>query len=172
MVWLRQHLTPGADGPQAGLSYVDAAGVSHPTHALAPDYQRCGHPGPDHSYTGGRIALAGGACDGWLRVPGNDPYAIGYYTGADLAFLGPAATAWTTCDRYSAAIMAETYPNRIYRHAAQTDRLVNQFAVCSLPTIWDRLAEHGLAGRYYVSDVPTVALWGLKYLSISRSPGT
>jgi phospholipase C len=159
---------PGADGKQAGLSYADAAGVSHPTYPLAPDYQGCGHPSPDHSYTGGRIALAGGACDGWLRVPGNDPYAIGYYTSADLAFLGPAAAAWTACDRYFAAIMSETYPNRIYQHAAQTDRLVNRFGLCSLPTIWDRLAAHGLAGRYYYSDVPAVALWGLKYLSISR----
>jgi phospholipase C len=159
---------PGADGKQAGLAYRDSAGVSYPTHALAPDYQGCGHPSPDHSYTGGRIALAGGACDGWLRVPANDPYAIGYYTRADLAFLGLAASAWTTCDHYFAAIMSETYPNRIYQHAAQTDRLVNHFALCSLPTIWDRLAEHGLAGRYYFNDVPTVALWGLKYVSISR----
>ncbi len=37
---------PGTDGRQAGLSYLDAAGVSHPTHALAPDFQGCGHQDP------------------------------------------------------------------------------------------------------------------------------
>ncbi|MEA2305947.1 MAG: phospholipase, partial [Solirubrobacteraceae bacterium] len=42
---------PHADGRQAGLSYPDAAGVRHPTHALAPDFQGCGHADPDHSYT-------------------------------------------------------------------------------------------------------------------------
>jgi phospholipase C len=37
-----------------------------------------------------------------------------------------------------------------------------------LPTIWDRLAEHSLQGHYYFSDVPFIALWGAKYLRISR----
>ena len=46
-----------------------------------------------------------------------------------------------------AAIMSATFPNRIYQHAAQTDRLSNSIAMCVLPTIWDRLAERGLQGR-------------------------
>src|SRR5258706_6700822 len=91
---------PGADGTQAGLSYVDAADQSHSTHALAPDYQGCGHPDPDHSYEGGRVEYDDGACDGWLRAGSNDEYAIGYYTRPDLRFFGRAAPAWTTCDRY------------------------------------------------------------------------
>src|SRR5712672_1359818 len=70
---------PGAGGRQAGLSYVDNAGIRHPTHALAPDYQGCGHPDPDHSYEGGRLEFDNGACDGWLRAGSNDSYAIGYY---------------------------------------------------------------------------------------------
>ena len=45
-------------------------------------------------------------------------------TDAILNFLlGQAAPAWTTCDNYFSALMAPTYPNRIYQHAAQTDRL-------------------------------------------------
>src|SRR3954468_2494841 len=70
---------PGADGRQSGLTYVDAAGVAHPTYPLAPDYQGCGHPDPDHSYDGARVEYDGGACDGWLRAGSNDVYAIGYY---------------------------------------------------------------------------------------------
>jgi len=159
---------PGADGRQAGLAFADRQGLFQPTYPLAPDYQGCGHPDPDHSYEGGRVEYDNGACDGWLRAGNNDSYAIGYYTEPDLQFLAPAARSWTTCDRYFAAIMAETFPNRIYQHAAQTDRLDNSLALATLPTIWDRLAEHGLRGRYYYSDVPLLALWGAKYVPIGR----
>jgi phospholipase C len=159
---------PAADGMQGGLTYLDRAGVPHRTHPLAPDYQGCAHPDPDHSYEGGRVEYDGGACDGWLRAGANDDYAIGYYKRKNLAFLGSAVRDWTTADRYFAAIMAETFPNRIYQHAAQTDRIRNTFEPSTLPTIWDRLAAAGLDGRYYYSDTPFLALWGPKYLPISR----
>jgi phospholipase C len=159
---------PGADGKQSGLSYTDRAGMVQPTHPLAPDFQGCGHPDPDHSYSAGRVEFNSGACDGWLKAGSNDVYSIGYYTQSDLSFLGRAATNWLACDGYFAAIMAGTYPNRIYQHAAQTDRLDNSLAISTLPTIWDRLAAKGLTGRYYVSDIPMLALWGVKYLPITR----
>ena len=160
---------PGANGRQAGLSYTDGAGVAHPTYPLAPDYQGCGYANPDNSYSGGRVQYDNGACDGWLRAGTNDLFPIGYYTKPDLAFLGQAAPAWTTFDHYFAAIMAPTYPNRIYQYAAQTDRLDDSLLPLStLPTIWDRLAERGIEGRYYFSDLPTVALWGAKYVPIAR----
>lgn len=156
---------PGADGRQAGLSYSDETGP-HPTHPLAPDYQGCGHPDPDHSYAGGRVEYNGGACDGWLRAGENDLYAIGYYTQNDLPFYAGAANRWTTCDRFFSSIMAGTYPNRFYLNAAQTDRLSNTVVLSTLPTIWDRLAEKSLPAKYYFSDVPFLALWGLKHASV------
>jgi phospholipase C len=160
---------PGADGQQKRLTYLDGAGVPHRTHHLAPEFQGCDHPDPDHSYEGGRVEYNGGAADGWLRAGDNDEYAIGYYTRRDLDFFGPAAPAWTTCDRYFSAIMAPTFPNRMYQHAAQTDRLDNALELSTLPTIWDRLAEAGLEGRYYFSDAPFLALWGPRYLPIART---
>ena len=158
---------PDADGRQAGLTYFDPAGTGHQTYPLAPDFQGCGHSDPDHSYEGGRIEYDGGRCDGWLRA--NDVYSIGYYRQEDLAFLGRAVPQWTSFDRYFCAILAPTFPNRIYQHAGQTDRLSNTFDISTLPTIWDRLAGRGLAGRYYYSDLPFLGLWGPKYLSISRT---
>ena len=157
---------PGADGEQAGLSYPDSNGVLQPTHALAPDFQGCSFGDPDHSYDGGRAEYDGGRADGWLQV--NDVFSIGYYTQADLAFWGRAVPLWTTFDRYHAAILSETIPNRIYQHAGQTDRLSNTFDISHLPTIWDRLSAAGLKGRYYFSDLPFLALWGFKHLGISR----
>ena len=159
---------PGADGQQAGAAYPDRTGAMQPTHRLAPDFQGCGHPDPGHSYRGSRIAYHDGAVDGWLQAGANDTYAIGYYTAADLAFLGQAAPAWTVCDHYFAAVMGESFPNRLYQHCAQTDRLSNTDTLTTLPTIWDRLADARLEGRYYFSDAPFLGLWGTKYLSITR----
>jgi phospholipase C len=159
--WVR-----GADGRQARLRFVDRYGVPHTTWHLS-DFQGCAHPDPDHSYEGGRIEFNRGKCDGWLRAGVNDPFAIGYYSAADLDFWRQASADWTVCDRYFAATMAETYPNRFYQHAARTDRIHNSTDISILPTIWDRLADAGLRGRYYFSDVPFTALWGTKYLPIS-----
>jgi phospholipase C len=158
---------PGANGVQAGLSYTDTSGSTYPTYALS-DYQGCGHADPDHSYAGGRVQYDNGKCDGFLQTaPAGDTFPIGYYQQSDLAFLGQAAPGWTTFSGYFAAIMAETFPNRIYQHAAQTDRLSNSTTISKLPTIWDRLADHSISRRYYYSDIPLLALWGSKYLSIS-----
>jgi len=159
---------PHADGRQEGLVFRDGSGIPHTTFRLAPDYQGCAHSDPDHSYPGGRIEFAGGACDGWLRAGDNDVFSIGYYKRNDLAFLGIAARQWTVCDRYFASILSETVPNRMYEYCAQTDRLDDSLAPSSLPTIWDQLAAAGVSARYYFSDVPFVALWGLTYLPISR----
>src|SRR4051794_41254248 len=43
---------PGANGRQAGLTYLDDGGVPHDTHHLS-DWQGCGFNDPDHSYTAG-----------------------------------------------------------------------------------------------------------------------
>lgn len=169
---------PGANGQQAGLSYNNTAGASHPTHALAPDYQGCGFLDPGHSYSDGRVQYHGGACDGFLfngsdasdtnPNQANDIYAIGYYGQSDVAFLGAAGPAFTVCDNYFCGIMAETYPNRFYMHAAQTDRLENNTTISTLPTIWSRLEEKGFSGRYYFSDLPFLGLWGTRYANISK----
>ena len=130
---------PGADGKQAGLSYVDRYGARHVTHHLGITAS-CGFNDPDHSYEGGRVELNGGRCNGWLRAGQNDSLSIGYYDQADLAFLGSAVPDWTTFDRYFSAVMAETYPNRFYLHGGRTDRLHNGDRTLSqpfpYPTIW------------------------------------
>ncbi|MFE3257073.1 alkaline phosphatase family protein [Nocardia sp. NPDC059229] len=158
---------PGANGKQAGLTFTDRNGAAHNTFHLATT-QGCQYNDPDHSFEGGRVEYNDGKCDGWLRAGTNDEFSIGYYERGDLGFYGNAAPAWTVCDNYFSAIMAETYPNRFYQHAAQTDRIHNSTTISTLPTIWDRLAAAGIQGRYYFYDTPFLALWGSRYLSISR----
>ncbi len=160
---------PGADGKQAGLSYVDSTGASHSTFPLAPDFQGCSYNDPDHSYDGSRVAWNNGACDGWLRAGKNDVYSIGYYKQADLPFMGHAAPTFTTCDRYFAPILAPTFPNRFYLHAGVTDRLTNAFTRNYSTTIWDRLAAARVRGGYYCGNVNFLLLWNQKYNSITHT---
>jgi phospholipase C len=160
---------PRADGRQAGLWFTDNNGDRHRTYTLAPDFQGCGHPDPDHSYDGGRVQFNNGACDGFLRSGDNDVFAIGYYRHTDLDFLGRATHDWTTGDRYFCSILGPTFPNRFFQHAAQSDRISNTLVLNTTPTIWDRIAAAGLTGRYYYSDLPFIGLWGAKYLPIART---
>ncbi len=158
---------PGGDGIQQGAEYVDKQGLMHPTWPLAPEWQGCRYRDPDHSYNGGRIQYADGACDGWLLARSDDLFPIGYYRQQDLGFYGGAAPDWTACDRYFCSCMGPTYPNRIYQHAGATDRLTNTLVACNLPTIWDRLLAKGLTGRYYYNDLPVTALFGSRLLELS-----
>jgi phospholipase C len=138
---------------------------------LYPNFQGCGCNDPDHSYSGGRTEYDRGNCDGWLKV--NDIFSIGYYVQTNLPFFGQIAPIWTVCDNYFAAIMAETQPNRIYQHAAQTDCLTNrgpsEFAPIignpiSLPTIWDTLVNSNISAAYYHAGVArALDYWGLTY---------
>jgi phospholipase C len=159
---------PNANGKQAGLTYVDNSGGSHSTHSLSPDNTGCPHPDPDHSYNGARVEYDGGAMDGFLQAGSNDVYSIGFYGEADIPFYAALARNYTTCDQYFASILGPTFPNRLFLHAAQTDRLDDSINFTSLPTIWDRLAAAGVSGNYYFSNVPFTALWGTKYLGISK----
>ena len=161
---------PHANGKQAGLTYYDKLNQPHPTYHLT-DYQNCALEDPDHSYPGARAQYENGACDGWLKAGTNDLFPIGYYGQRDLSFLGKSAPDWTVCSNYFAGLLAPTYPNRLYQHSAQTDRLDDSTTVSTLPAIWDRLAAAGLSGLYYYNDIPFTALWGSRFLGISRPYG-
>ena len=157
---------PGANGRQAGLTYLDSQGGAHQTARLT-TYVGCSHPDPDHSYAGGRSEYDNGKMDGWLRTTTNDSFSIGYYIEEDLPFFSALARNFTTLDNYFASILSSTFPNRVFQHAAQTDRLSNTIDFSTLPTIWDNLAAAGVSHKYYFSNVPFLALWGDKYLGIS-----
>src|SRR4051795_893512 len=167
---------PGADGRQAGLSYVDKSGKTWDTQPLAPDWQGCGHPDPDHSWDGGRGQLNGGRCDGFLKT-GNDVFGISYYREKDLGFIPAAARAFTTYDRFHCSLMAATLPNREYMHAAesygQTDNNLppqTEYQT-GFPdnTIFAALDAAGVSNRYFFNDVPVSALWGAPGLARSGS---
>jgi phospholipase C len=167
---------PGADGKQAGLNYTNNYGQAFATWPLAPHFQGCSCDLPDQS-PGALLEFNHGACDGWLRANTNGLFTIGYYVQTNLDFFGQIAPAWTACDRYYCALMAETQPNRIYQHAAQTDALTNRITISlTLPTIWDRLSQSNINARYYYAGLyragSLLTLWGIStYNSINFQIG-
>ncbi|HEX4231305.1 MAG TPA: alkaline phosphatase family protein [Bryobacteraceae bacterium] len=157
---------PGADGIQAGQTYLDKDGHAQATHELAPDFTGCAFPDPDHSYSGGRVEYGNGQMNGFLLTASPGLNAIGYYKETDLPFRSALARNYVTCDRYFCSTLAPTFPNRIFQHSGQTDRLGDDLSICSLPTIWDNLRAADVSHKYYFSNIPYLALWGLKYLDI------
>jgi phospholipase C len=177
---------PGADG-RHDLTFVSSVdGNRYPNYPLAPDFQGCGYSDPDHSWEGWLVEYNDGRLDGFLQrptTPANIPgvtlaaantFPIGYYTNRnpdgtrkllpDLPVIGALAEQYTTLDRYFCAFAGETYPNRFYQHAGQTDRDHNSEAPSTLPTIWDQLSpipnSQGIpTGGYYYRDAPFLALW-------------
>jgi phospholipase C len=158
-----------ADGQQAGLTFLDTNGVAHPTHSLSGDNTGCPGADPDHSWSGARIEYNGGLMNGFLLDPSNDTYCIGYYGQQDIPFYSALAQNYTTCNRYFPSILGPTFANRMFIHAAQTDRLTDSIAPTSLPTIWDNLAAANVSGAYYFNNVPYLALWGIKYIGITKT---
>src|SRR5207253_9780379 len=96
-------------------------------------------------------------------------FALRHLRRDGLACPGRPVSRWAWFDRYFCPLLGRTSSSRVYQHAGQPDRLSDTPAPSTLPTIWDRLAARGLAGRYYFGDLSFLSLWGPKYLPISRT---
>ncbi|MBB5402273.1 alkaline phosphatase family protein [Paraburkholderia youngii] len=168
---------PGAEGMPANQKFKDAFGATQTPFSLAANaaygYQACAFLDPNHSFSGGRTQLASGAMNGWLLTPGTslsrgDLLPIGFYTQADLQFFNAVASSYTIGDFYFSGILTSTFPNRLYLHSGATDRLDDSADTSSLATIWDKLSNADVDARYYYHDVPITALYGTRYVGISR----
>jgi phospholipase C len=167
---------PGANGVQAGRSFVDTAGNTFPSFHLT-DTQNCGHGDPNHGYPGARTQFNNGALDGFLKTQkAGDQFPIGYFGAADLAFFSFAQKHWAIGDQYFCSVLGPTWPNRFYMHSGQTDRLttggtsaITGASGSSIsPTIWDLAAAAGLNAKYYAAGTSFfTAVWGTKYNNIS-----
>jgi phospholipase C len=177
---------PGADGRHDLTFQSSVDGNTYPNYPLAPDFQGCGYSDPDHSWEGWLVQHDFGRMDGFLKrpttpagIPGvtlatANTFPVGYYTNLnhdgtrkllpDLPVTGALAERYTTLDRYFCSFAGETFPNRFYQHAGQTDRDHNSEVPSTLPTIWDQLSpipnSDGIpTGGYYYRDSPFLALW-------------
>ena len=133
-------------------------------------WRGCGHPDPGHGPVQGRAQRD----RGFLAVDsGNDVFALGYFTGNDLPIYAPLARSFTIFDRYHAALLSSTYPNRLYLQSAQCgDDMDPPLPVDQLgfdwPAIWDRLLAAGVSCANYFLDVPSALFFGPRMLPILR----
>jgi phospholipase C len=168
---------PGAEGTQTGRQFVDAFGQTQTSFSLSANaaygFQGCAFADPNHAYDAGRTHLANGAMNGFLLTADTnktrgDLLPAGYFTSADLEFYRQAAAQYTVCDYYMSGILADTFPNRVYLHSGETDRLTDTLDTSQLSTIWDRLDAKNVSSKYYFHDVPFTALYGTRYVGRSR----
>ncbi|HEY3538378.1 MAG TPA: alkaline phosphatase family protein [Trinickia sp.] len=157
--------------------FTDAFGQVQSSFALTSNpaygFQACSFSDPNHTYEGGRVQLANGAMNGFLLTPGTslmrgDLLPIGYFGEADLDFYRGAVTQYTVCDYFMSGVLSATFPNRLYLHSGETDRLDDSSDTSSLATIWDRLDAKNVSSTYYFHDVPFTALYGTRYVGRSK----
>jgi phospholipase C len=132
-------------------------------NALEADpYRGCGHPIPGHGWNSGRAQRDRGFVG---RDTGNDEYALGYYRGDEVPFYRDLARRFTVADRWHAALLAGTFPNRQYLHSASSegrkeDPIPLRVGIYRNATIWDRLQQANVSAGYYYVDLPILTLWG------------
>ncbi|MEZ5141411.1 MAG: alkaline phosphatase family protein [Acidimicrobiales bacterium] len=162
---------PGANGKQAGLSYVDSTGQSHETWRVAPNWQGCQFQDPFHTVPAVNTQFNDGKIDGFLKLqPVGDLFPIGYYLAEDLPVLASLAQSYTLFDSYFCSLLGPTWPNRFYQLSATTDVYEtgifptgDQPRPCNLDlAIFDRTKEAGLSSLYYSPGEPMTELYASK----------
>lgn len=162
---------PGANGKQAGLSYVDSTGKSYDTWHLAPDWQGCEYQDPFHTVPAVNAQFNDGKIDGFLKLqPVGDQFPIGYYLADDLPVLAALAQNFTLFDNYFCSLLGPTWPNRFYQLSATTDVYeTGIFPTGDAPrpsnldlAIFDRTKEAGLSSLYYSPGEPMTELYASK----------
>jgi len=171
---------PGADGRQAGQTFIDVTGAKHASWNIGADAQGCNYADPKHDWHAAARQFNNGKADGFLRTqPVGDQFPISYYGQQDLPVLSALATNYTAFDHYYCSLLAATWPNRFYQHCATTDiddtgLYPGPLGAKGMPpanakrpsnlqlAIWDRIKDAGLKGGYYYHDEPMTGLFASK----------
>ena len=162
---------PNADGRQKGLTYVDRAGVAHKTYGLAPEYQGCGHPDPDHSYEGGRDRVQRRRLRR-MAARGRERPIRDRLLHAEGS--GRSSARRPNGGRSPIATSPPSWRRRTRTASTSTPR---RPIGSPTPSSSARCRRSGIGSRQPASRAattsatcPFLALWGAKYLPISRGP--
>ena len=164
----------GGNGLTAGTTNLDINGT--PVAIYEPPLtveQMCAND-PPHGWDPSRLQWNGGANDGFLRVHqmahGGDlalKEPMQYLTRTHQPVSWALADAYTTCDKWHAAVLGPTLPNRAYWHCATSLGFDNNDAVLDaffngvpVPSIYNRLNDKGIDWAYYYGSLPVVSLLG------------
>src|SRR5262249_17916576 len=79
--------------------------------------------------------------------------AVSYYTAADIPFYYDLANKFAISDRYFAALLGPTFPNRLYLYAGTSAGMIQNQLKPGLPTIFQALKDAGVSFKLYASDL-------------------
>jgi Phosphoesterase family len=92
------------------------------------------------------------------HAPGKQ--ALGCHTAALLPVLSTLAREYAICSRWHCSLPSETWPNRLFAHAATSDDLVeNEIRFYDNRTIFEALSSAGHSWHIYAGDIPQVAAY-------------
>jgi phospholipase C len=82
------------------------------------------------------------------------------FTPEDIPVLATLAREFAVCDAWFSSVPGPTLPNRAFAHCGSSNGSVdmNPLAYMRLPTVYERLFEHGVSSRVYAYDGNTLAI--------------
>lgn len=114
----------------------------------------------DHEWFPSHAQYDNGKNDGFAITNGqNDPTdpsgsrALSYYTADDIPFYYKLASTFAISDRYFAALLGPTFPNRLYLYSGTSAGLMDNQLKPGLPTIFKLLMDAGISFKLYSTDV-------------------
>jgi phospholipase C len=110
---------------------------------------------PPHGWDACHAQWDGGANDGFVRehAGADEADVMGYYVRDQIPVTYALADAGVICNRWFAACLGPTWPNRFYLHGATSKGMKSNLPVVGFTSIFDRLAAKGVAATNFYSDV-------------------
>jgi phospholipase C len=141
----------GIDGLTGSESNPDPNGAPVAVHQLA-TYTPAD---PPHSWDASHAQWNLGANDGFVKAHAGADQAdvMGYYTRDQVPITNALADQSAVCERWFAAVMGPTWPNRFYLHGATSKGQKSNLPVLGFTSIFSRLDAKGVSNVNYFHDV-------------------
>jgi phospholipase C len=110
---------------------------------------------PPHSWDACHAQWNNGKNDGFVVAHAGASQAdvMGYHVRSQIPVTYALADAGVVCNRWFAACLGPTWPNRFYLHGATSKGRQSNLPVVGFTSIFDRLTAKGIANTNYYSDV-------------------
>lgn len=138
----------GLAGTEMNLSASNVAVPVHQLDDFTPE-------DPPHGWAACHAQWNGGANDGFVKEHEGSSEAdvMGYHVRAQLPVTYALADAGVVCNRWFAGCLGPTWPNRFYLHGATSKGIKTNVPALGYQGIFHRLADAGIKGTNYYSDV-------------------
>lgn len=139
------------DGLTGNEANYTANNIAVPVHQLD-DFTPAD---PPHGWDACHAQWNNGANDGFVRQHSgpNQADVMGYHVRAQIPVTYALADAGVVCNRWFAGCLGPTWPNRFYLHGATSKGVKSNLPALGYEGIFHRLADAGIKGTNYYSDV-------------------